>query len=418
MTMAGGAPEVAEVDELAFRLAGIERRRQADSPRIRELVSRVDQGQLVERFSDYRLLGLLGSRLIALCPDVVGDEFAARVNDQIAEARRRHALQSHFARQLAAQFEARGIETLAIKGPLLAERLYSDPGIRRPASDVDFLVRAERLDEAVEELRALDYHLLDDTKWADDLPHYHYALVPGREYLPAVELHWRVHWYETRYAESVLDRSRLGADGLRCADPADELALLLLMYARDGFVGLRLAADLAAWWDVFNATLPERALDPVLEENPKLRAALLAAVAVCENVVGVPSAALVSSRWRVPRRARVATRFASWRTGGGWDRAGDTWESISTNITLIDLLLTPRGAGRVYLRHYYFQPMAVYAGTYGWAPEARIRNQANRAVRAAARLLRSTWRYAGRLWSLRGGARLDPVPSNRAKAEA
>src|SRR5205814_8803590 len=100
-------------------------------------------------------------------------------------------------------------------------------------------VAPEHLKRAVEVVRELGYARPTDYVDSSGLPLLHFALVHERDELPPVELHWRIHWYETRFA-----RERLlapdGAPDWRPA-PVDELAALLLFYARDGFTGLRQA---------------------------------------------------------------------------------------------------------------------------------------------------------------------------------
>ncbi|MGZ4330333.1 MAG: hypothetical protein ACXVXL_20250 [Solirubrobacteraceae bacterium] len=68
--------------------------------------------------------------------------------------------------------------------------------------------------------------------------------------MPRVELHWRVHWYEDRFAADALEPAErpVARAPLRML-PADGLATLTLIYARDGLSGLRTPADIAAWWD-------------------------------------------------------------------------------------------------------------------------------------------------------------------------
>src|SRR5207248_4556790 len=109
------------------------------------------------------------------------------------EAWHRHTLNAHFSRDYCRQLERVGIETVSLKGPLLAERIYPDPSLRGSPVDLDFLVRPERLHDAVELFEAIGYTVYDGTIWADRLPHYHYGLSPGRLGQPKVELHWRIH---------------------------------------------------------------------------------------------------------------------------------------------------------------------------------------------------------------------------------
>ena len=96
------------------------------------------------------------------------------------------------------------------------------------------------------------------------LPLLHFVLVHERGELPPVELHWRVHWYEQRFARERLLPPTAGQEGQWRPAPADELTSLLLFYARDGFIDLRLATDLGAWWDVHGPDLDPGALDEVL----------------------------------------------------------------------------------------------------------------------------------------------------------
>jgi hypothetical protein len=94
------------------------------------------------------------------------------------------------------------------------------------------------------------------------LPLLHFVLVHERGELPPVELHWRVHWYERSFARERLLPPAVDPPGDWRPAPADELAALLLFYARDGFIDLRLASDLGAWWDVHGAELSRELLGP------------------------------------------------------------------------------------------------------------------------------------------------------------
>ena len=90
-----------------------------------------------------------------------------------------------------------------MKGPLLAEAIYGDPG-RRLSSDIDLLVAPEQLRSAVEVVRRLGYAAPTDYVQDSGLPLLHFGLVHERRELPPVELHWRVHWYERDFARERL----------------------------------------------------------------------------------------------------------------------------------------------------------------------------------------------------------------------
>lgn len=389
--------------ELALRLCGTAERRLEDEPRIAELVRAVDFEELEGVLSWQRLLALCGSRLLESHRDEVPEAFAAAVEAEMADNRRRGLVLDHVTGTTELALERRGIPALVLKGPGLAQRVYGDLGLRSASSDVDLLVRADQLDEAMEVVRAAGYAPYDDVQWAGGLPHYHYGLASNAPVPHRLELHWRVHWYEKRFAADVLARSEQVPGLGRRLRPVDELATLLVIFARDGFLGLRLAADVAAFWDSQRSKIPQGALDDVLAEYPPIRQALLAAIEVCERWVGVPASALRSEKWGRAARTRTAVRLANW-TGAGDER------DVATNITLIDLLLTPRGAGRTFLRHYYFQPVGHYRMEYGWPAERRVRNQALRLGHAFARLPRSAGKYAQRLWSVRAGRSWVALP--------
>ena len=400
------ADRISVEEELTLRLCGVATTRAQENVRIRSLAGQADADALLRLLNRQRLLTLVGSRLIEACDDMVAPRVRVALDAAIRESQHRHTLNLHMTRVFCERLERAGIEVVALKGPLLAERIYADPALRASPADLDFLVRPERLDEAVGVFTTMGYTLHDGTVWADGLPHYHYGLSPGRPGLPKVELHWRIHWYEKAFAPRLIARARRDGDGLRVPSRVDDLAALLIIFARDGFVGLRLAADIGAWWDALGETLGPLALDAILTENPRLRATLLTAVATADTLVGLPGDRLASGRWPRSRRARLAPRLLNWR------QRGATHE-VAINITLIDLLLTPPGALSVFLRHYYLQPLPKLAQEYGWRPEDRLRNHIRRLAHAAVRITRSSWAYTRRLWAIRHGS-LDALPPRTA----
>ena len=390
-------------DELASRLSGTAERRGADRDAIEGLGRSVDPDRLLAILERQHVVALLGTRLEEALPGEVPEPFRAVVAEHVAHNRRRGALFAHLTNRLCGALGEAGIESVALKGVGLAERAHGDIGLRSSQSDIDLLTSPGSLQEAVRVLLARGCRVLDNVDWGNDLPHYHSRLVIEQPVEARVELHWRLHWYEGRFAQEMLGRSTPDGDGVMSLLPVDELVSLLLIFARDGFPGLRIPADIAAWWDRHGSSLPDAPLDLVIDSHPRLRTPLLTAVDVLEREVGVPAHRLVDPAMKRSKRTQLACRLA------GWNASGD--EESATNVTLNDLLLTPRGAYRTYLRHYFWQPIDHYRQVYGWPPEQVVRNQVRRAIHAAGRLARTAMRYSRQLWRLRGGVTGTPVPA-------
>lgn len=390
-------------EELGFRLCGTAERRKGDHAAVEHLARSADPDRLLEFFRRERILALAGTRLDAQLPGAMPGGFRRAVVAEIAHNRHRGTLCAHLGQQLCDRLAGDGIEALVLKGAVLAERAHGDIGLRAAQSDIDLLVAPEQLQLSVKALGADGYEIHDNTEWAHGLPHYHACLQRREPFEVKVEVHWRLHWYERRFAQEMLARSVADRSGGPRLQLADELASLLLIFARDGYLGLRIPADIGAWWDAQGQGLPPTPLDAVVERHPRLRNPLLAAVDVLEREIGLPGRQLVSPSISRPRRIRTASRLVNWTMQGGT-------EEIATSIMLNDLLLTPPGAFWVFLRHYFFQPLEHYARVYGWPPRQRLRNRARRAVRAVGRIGRTGVKFARRLWQIRGGRSLEALP--------
>jgi hypothetical protein len=242
--------------------------------------------------------------------------------------------------KVAAGLAEAGIASLPLKGPLLAAEVHGDFGLRE-TSDVDILVAGDRLDAAVRVLRDMGFEPPPEPARGDGLPDLHYRL--AHESLPTVELHWRVAWYETAFARDMLDRAVPGADGLLRPEARDLAASLLLFYARDGFHGVRYAADVAAWWDRRPPELQGAFLEEHVDRYPALRAALTAAARAAEAVAGVPAPSWLGARAASGRRVALAARFADWAQQGDPDQ-------LSANISLVGGLLGPPGSAWSFAR--------------------------------------------------------------------
>src|SRR5205085_8299101 len=232
-----------------------------------------------------------------------------------------------------------GIRAMPRKGPWIAADAHGDIGLRE-AIDVDLLVAPEDLDRAVELLIDAGYERPLDTRRRDGLPDLHFGL--SHDTLPRVEVHWRVHWYERDFSEDMLERATRDGDFLRPRDD-DGAAALLLFYARDGFYGVRLAADIAAWWDRHGHRLPTAFLEEHARRYPSLAPALTAAALAVDQIAGVPALRWLGTAAAPGHRVAVATRLADWTQAGDLDQ-------LRANISLVGGLLGPPGSGMDFAR--------------------------------------------------------------------
>jgi hypothetical protein len=384
------SPEVA----LTLALVGTAARRRDGEAQIRELAERVDHTALERVLRRHVLLALAGTRLEAVAPERLSDELRGAIRQEVDATRRRGSVQAALTPRWVATLEAAGIRCLPVKGSGLAQRIHGDLGLR-PSADVDLLVAAEQLREAVAILREDGFVAPRDPVSKDGLPAMHFQLHHPRGALPEIELHWRLCWYEEGFSATLLRHSAMGPDGIRVAHPPEELAALLLFYARDGFAGLRLAADIAAWWDVMGDTLAPRALEAVAEAHPELRFVLATAAVIAERLVGLPAGRLLDPAPAFTARGRAAARLAN------WDLSGTPGQHL-TNVYLVDLMLSPSGGEWAALRRQLFRMARPRTGAARVVEEIR-RHLLRPPTRAA--------RSAAGLWRIRGERTVaPPVP--------
>jgi hypothetical protein len=273
------------------------------------------------------VLALLGGRLLAV--DEAPEWFAEAVARDAwlgrASAMAHEALLSRVQDALSPF----GIRAVPLKGIALSHIAHGDAGIRR-TSDLDVLVAPDRFEEAVGRLEAAGLERGVEPLDRYGRPGLHQLLIAPD--MPPLELHWRIHWYEERFAGDAVARSVADeALGWRLS-PADDLVALLLFYARDGFTGLRFPADIAAWLDRHAALVPADALATAARAYPELAAAIVAASwAVC---VAIDEDRL--ARPPVHGRTRLAVGLTD-------PAMHDQITQIYANAALVNLLLTPAG---------------------------------------------------------------------------
>jgi hypothetical protein len=346
--------------------AGVLERRRNTRELVASLLARTEWSRLTEALHVRRLLPTLGPRILDLAAGGAGEEFAAAVTQAIEAGRRQATLLQLVGQRATDMLADAGIRCASLKGPQLGEAIYGDVG-RRLSSDIDLLVAPEELGRAVEVVRVLGYEVPTDYVEPSGLPQLHFGLRAARGELPSVEIHWRIHWYERRFARERLLPADVDRAGVWRPAPVDELAALLLYYARDGFVDLRLATDLGAWWDRYGAELPRGALDELLQAYPELVRVLPVALEVAGKVVGLPTAQILERDRAFDLRDRVAIRLAN-------PNPHASPSQIYADIGLIDGLLMPPGGLRSFVRRQVFLPHEVLDEFDRYAPKRRARS--------------------------------------------
>jgi Uncharacterised nucleotidyltransferase len=399
--MPAAQPQIAPEQELALLLAGTVAMRERHHERLLALAATADADALEAFLRRLGLLALLGRRLEQLAGDVLPERFGARLAQHAAEAQRQGVGQELLTVRVLAALEAAGVRALPLKGPLLGERLHGDAGARLSA-DVDVLVARDELQRAERIVCELGWRLEPPREPGDDgLPVLHERLVHPQG-LPDIELHWRVHWYEARFSAALLERSAPAAGGWLVPQPADELALLLLLYARDGFAGLRLACDLAAWWDRFGAELDGSGVTSVAAAHPATARALATATAVAERLVGLPCEHVLAPALRTGA-SRGAERLVNWPLHG-------VEEQIRANVSLADWLMAPSGQWRALARRNVLLSRRELRARWPRAAlsvSGRLRLRVVHAARVAGR-------YAIATWTLLRGGTWAPLPPSGA----
>ena len=162
------------------------------------------------------------------------DDFVARANERL----RRDELDKAAVATLEA-FDAADVDALLLKGPALAQRLYS-PGEIRAYTDIDLMVPPRDLDRARERLVALGYTRLGEELGIVDVAGIQYSETWAGQPKPDVpvwlDLHWRLSGCEApadlAWNELAESRSSIELEGKQVPVPGDNgLALHLALHA-------------------------------------------------------------------------------------------------------------------------------------------------------------------------------------------
>jgi hypothetical protein len=287
-----------------------------------------------------RLVEPVGTALQDLAGAALPDEFAPWVEQTRQATSRRAAIHEMVLGRALGALSAAGVCAAPIKGVTLAREAFGRVDLRASA-DLDVLVYARDLDRACSVLIGLGWDPPKDVVDSAGLPPHHFRLYAAK--VPTVELHWRMHWYERDFCGAVLDRAAPASGSLRLQRD-DHLALLLIGYARDGFRGLRVPADIAALSAAGGPLDPGRVPDALLEP-------LVAAAVAVRELLGVCPVDPMDPR--IDRRRRLRAALALWdpllRLEGT-----KSW----ADVALTDLLLAPPSGVGAALHRRLWPPLA------------------------------------------------------------
>jgi hypothetical protein len=199
----------------------------------------------VEVAANHSVLGILGPVLQRVdIPASVAEYLQRRtVIESMWHAQVRHALAD------AVMVLGRvSIPVCALKGPVLATRLYDTPSVR-PSIDIDLLIRPDDLFRAITCLTDADYRVDDDEVTCEYLLRYGHHLSFSRQGQPGLEVHFHAYagFGTVIPSGALMDRARVYEfDGTTVLVPRaeDELIYLAVHAAGHSFIRLLWLYDL------------------------------------------------------------------------------------------------------------------------------------------------------------------------------
>ena len=269
------------------------------SDQVAVMLQTVSWRSLGELLGRLHLVELVGTALQELAAQALPAEFSDWIDRTRRATAHRATVHELMLSRVLAALSASGIPAAPIKGVVLAREAFGRTDLRASA-DLDLLLHDRDLGRACAVLGELGWDPPADLVDTDGLPLHHFRLYAAKA--PTVELHWRTQWYEREFDRAALDRAEPDSGALRL-DRRDHLAMLLLGYARDGFRGLRTAADIAALARRLDATGESLHDDRV---PVTLRPAISAASAAVEILLGVCPIVSTGPRADTQWRGRAA----------------------------------------------------------------------------------------------------------------
>lgn len=209
-----------------------------------DLAARTEVWNEIKRLAEvHRLSGVLAYSTSTWLP---GAERPWR-DQLLMKHHRRHALFLRQLRDILAAFDAARIACVALKGPLLAERIHAVPFLKT-SHDLDLVVRRSDIPEAARLMEALGFRLRGNLPWRVHQRYQHDVQFSGDGEVPLVEVHYALKAGANLIpAEEFVNRAVRwrAADGsdFPVLSRADEAFYLVIHAAGHGFHRLRWLYD-------------------------------------------------------------------------------------------------------------------------------------------------------------------------------
>lgn len=266
---------------------------------------------LLHRAYLHGVAGVVHAALVRSGVPIPEDE--ARAFERMAAVRQlEHDLYLRMLARIDEALATSGLQAVALKGSLLAERLYDVPSLRT-TSDIDLMVAERDLDRTLATLRTAGYRQ-DEAPSEERFRREHHHLHCHSPEGPPLELHFHAYrgFGSVLRSEPLIERSRplerFGFRAIRVLAPEDELVYLAVHAAAHRFVRFGWLYDLKLLLGQMSASEIEtaaRRASSVGYARPLALAALL-----LEELLGVPAATLRPLQRLGRARAGLVRRLA------------------------------------------------------------------------------------------------------------
>lgn len=166
-----------------------------DAQRLSQLLTQPLDWEYLQTIAfDHKLLPLLASHVICQGDDLVPPDVLNRLRTDLLKNRQSNLYLVRELVRVLSRFKSAGIAAFAFKGPVLAQLVYEDPGLR-PAGDLDILIHPSDFHRAAEVLRELAYKIEIELSQAQEKSHLRFNCeiqFVHEDAFSVVDLHWGI----------------------------------------------------------------------------------------------------------------------------------------------------------------------------------------------------------------------------------